>query len=104
MPTVAYRNRPWRHRDGRCGHAIGPRVQEPDGPSGQDADEAARDVVAEAAKLGIAFRKTTTVLHQPFVNPNNVKWRFADQRAAAVLNCAAQADIVRACALCGVVW
>ena len=45
----------------------------------------------------------TTVLHQPFVNPNDVKWRFADQRATAILNCAAQADIVRASALCRVV-
>jgi hypothetical protein len=33
-----------------------------------------------------------------------VKWRFAGQRAAAVLNCPARADIVRASALCRVVW
>ena len=37
------------------------------------------------------------------VNPNDVKWRFAGQCATAVLNCAAQANIVRASALCRVV-
>ena len=47
--------------------------------------------------------RSTTVLHQPFIEPNDVKWRFAGQRAATVLNCAAQADIVRASALCRVV-
>ena len=47
--------------------------------------------------------RSTTLLHQPFIEPNDVKWRFAGQRAAAVLNCAAQADIVRASALCRVV-
>src|SRR5437879_12362584 len=44
-----------------------------------------------------------TVLHQPLIEPNDVKWRLAGQRAATVLNCAAQADIVRASALCRVV-
>jgi hypothetical protein len=34
-------------------------------------------------------RGSTTVLHQPFVRPDEVKWSFAGQRAAAVLNCAA---------------
>src|SRR2546425_11814694 len=46
---------------------------------------------------------TATVLHQPLIEPNDVKWRLAGQRAATVLNCAAQADIVRASALCRVV-
>jgi hypothetical protein len=32
-----------------------------------------------------------------------VKWRLTGQDAATVLNCAAQADIVRASALCRVV-
>jgi hypothetical protein len=32
--------------------------------------------------------RSTTVLHQPFIEPNDVKVRFAGQRAAAVLNCA----------------
>jgi hypothetical protein len=44
-----------------------------------------------------------TVLHQPFIRADNVKWGFAGQRAAAILYCAAQADIVRASALCRVV-
>jgi hypothetical protein len=43
------------------------------------------------------------VLHQPFVRPDEVKWGLAGQRAAAVLNCAAQTDVVRASALCRVV-
>jgi hypothetical protein len=32
-----------------------------------------------------------------------VKWCFAGQRAAAILNCPAQADVVRASALCRIV-
>jgi len=39
--------------------------------------------------------RSATVLHQPLIEPNDVKWRLAGQRAATVLNCAAQADIVR---------
>ncbi len=50
---------------------------------------------------GIA--RSATVLHQPLVEPDDVKWRLAGQGAATVLNCAAQADIVRAFALCRVV-
>jgi hypothetical protein len=46
---------------------------------------------------------STTVLRQPFIQPDDVKRRFAGQRAAAVLNCAAQADIVGTSALCRVV-
>ena len=46
---------------------------------------------------------STTVLRQPLIQPDDVKWRFAGQRAAAVLSCAAQADIVRASTLCRVV-
>ena len=47
--------------------------------------------------------RSATVLHQPLIEPNDVKWRLAGQGAATVLNCAAQADIVRAVALCRVV-
>jgi hypothetical protein len=46
---------------------------------------------------------SATVLHQPLIEPDDVKWRLAGQGAATVLNCAAQADIVRASALCRVV-
>ena len=42
------------------------------------------------------------VLHQPLIEPDDVKWRLAGQGATTVLNCAAQADIVRAVALCRV--
>jgi hypothetical protein len=38
-------------------------------------------------------------LHLPFIGSNDVKRGFAGQCAAAVLNCAAQADIVCAGAL-----
>jgi len=31
-----------------------------------------------------------TVLHQPLIEPDDVKWRLADQSASTVLNCAAQ--------------
>jgi hypothetical protein len=34
-------------------------------------------------------------LHQPLIEPDDVKWRLAGQGAATVFNCAAQADIVR---------
>ena len=47
--------------------------------------------------------QVTTVLHQPLIEPDDVKWRLTGQDAATVLNCAAQADIVRAFALCRVV-
>ena len=47
--------------------------------------------------------RSATVLHQPLIEPDDVKWRLAGQGAATVLNCAAQADIVRADALCRVV-
>jgi hypothetical protein len=36
----------------------------------------------------------STVLHQPLIEPDDVKWRFAGQGAATVLNCAAQAETV----------
>jgi hypothetical protein len=39
--------------------------------------------------------RSTTVLHQPLIEPDDVKWRIAGQGATTVLNCAAQADIVR---------
>ena len=39
------------------------------------------------------------ILYQPFIRSNDVKWRSTGQRAAAVLNCAAQADIMRASTL-----
>src|SRR5208282_77376 len=42
--------------------------------------------------------RSATVLHQPLIEPDDVKWRFAGQGATTVLNCAAQADIVRAVA------
>ena len=43
------------------------------------------------------------VLHQPLIEPDDVKWRLAGQSATTVLNCAAQAYIVRAFGLCRVV-
>jgi hypothetical protein len=48
------------------------------------------------------FARSATVLHQPLIEPDDVEWRLAGQGAATVLNCAAQADIVRAAALCRV--
>src|ERR1700674_4799063 len=47
--------------------------------------------------------RSATVLHQPFIEPDDLKWRLAGQGAATVLNCAAQAEIVRAPVLCRVV-
>jgi hypothetical protein len=47
--------------------------------------------------------RSATVLHQPLIEPDDVKWRLAGQGAATVLNCAAQADIMRAATLCRVV-
>jgi len=47
--------------------------------------------------------RSATVLHQPLIETDDVKWRLAGQSATTVLNCAAQADIVRAFALCRVV-
>ena len=44
-----------------------------------------------------------STLYQPFIRPDEVKWSFSVQRAATVLNGAAQADVVRASALCRVV-
>jgi hypothetical protein len=52
--------------------------------------------VSEVARLA-------AVLHQPLIEPDDVKWRLAGQGATAVLNRAAQADIVRVAALCRVV-
>ena len=48
-------------------------------------------------------RCCSSVLHQPLIETDDVKWRLAGQSATTVLNCAAQADIVRAFALCRVV-
>ena len=48
-------------------------------------------------------RCCSTVLHQPLIETDDVKWRLAGQSATTVLNCAAQADIVRAFGLCRVV-
>jgi hypothetical protein len=42
-------------------------------------------------------------LHQPLIEPDDVKWHLAGQGAATVLNCAAQADILRVATLCRVV-
>jgi len=39
-------------------------------------------------------------LHQPLIEPDQVKGFLAGQRAATILNRAAQADIVRAVTLC----
>ena len=49
------------------------------------------------------WARSATVLHQPLIEPDDVKWRLAGQGAATILNCAAQADIVCAFALCRVV-
>ena len=38
--------------------------------------------------------------HQPFIQPDNMKWRFPGQCAPAILDGTAQADIVRALTLC----
>jgi hypothetical protein len=37
---------------------------------------------------------------EPFIQSDNMKWRFAGQRAPAILDGASQADIVRALTLC----
>ena len=37
---------------------------------------------------------------EPFIQSDNMKWRFAGQCAPAILDCVAQADIVRALTLC----
>jgi hypothetical protein len=36
---------------------------------------------------------------EPFIQSDNMKWRFAGQRTPAILDGAAQADIVRALTL-----
>jgi hypothetical protein len=38
--------------------------------------------------------------HQPLIQSDDMKWRFPGQRAPAILDGTAQADIVRALALC----
>ena len=38
--------------------------------------------------------------HQPFIQSENMKWCFPGQRAPAILDRTAQADIVRALTLC----
>jgi hypothetical protein len=48
-------------------------------------------------------RCCSTVLHQTFIETDDVKGRLAGQSTTTVLNCAAQADIVRAFGLCRVV-
>ncbi len=64
-----------------------------------------RDRAAQVFKSSSSPKvaRSATVLHQPLIEPNDVKWRLADQGTASVLNRAAQADIVRAFALCRVV-
>ena len=76
--------------------------------AGQERGREARDLAkrAEAGNhAGAGTRQATvaTVLHQPLIETDDVKWRLAGQSATTVLNCAAQADIVRAFALCRVV-
>jgi hypothetical protein len=44
------------------------------------------------------YGPSTQFLYQPVVEPDDVKRRFAGQRAATVPSCAAQADIVCASA------
>src|SRR5580704_19443707 len=46
---------------------------------------------------------SATVLHQPLIEPDDVKWRLAGQGAATVLNCATQGNVVRVSALSRVV-
>ena len=48
-------------------------------------------------------RCCSTVLHQPLIETDDVKGRLAGQGATTILNRTAQADIVRAFALCRVV-
>ena len=51
-----------------------------------------------------AMQNVGCFLFQPFIQPDDVKRRFAPQCTATVFNCAAQADIVCASALCRVMW
>ena len=68
-----------------------------------------RDLDERPCGLGVQvifvseIARSVTVLHRPLIEPDDVKWQLAGQGAATVLNCAAQADIVRAAALCRVV-
>ena len=59
---------------------------------------------AQVLKCIFAFEiaPSATILHQPLIEPDDVKWRLAGQDARTVLNCAAQADIVCAFAVCRV--
>lgn len=61
-----------------------------------------KPMAARAPDLPL-WARSATVLHQPLIEPDDMKWRPAGQGATTVLNCAAQADIVRAAALCRVV-
>jgi hypothetical protein len=47
--------------------------------------------------------RSATVLHQPLIEPDDVKWRLAGQGAATVLNCATQGNVVCVAALSRVV-
>ena len=73
--------------------------------AGRERGREARDLAkrAEAGNHAGAGATVATVLHQPLIETDDVKWRLAGQSATTVLNCAAQADIVRAFALCRVV-
>src|SRR5262249_32718764 len=70
--------------------------------SGPSADHQRTSIARGQVTCISEIARLTTVLHYPFIEPNNVKWRCAGQHARAVLNRPAQADIVRASTLCRV--
>jgi chromosome segregation ATPase len=69
-------------------------------PAEQGEDVMLRECIIDAESSGKGER---TFLHQPLIESDEVKRCLAGQSAATVLNRAAQADVVRAIALCRVV-
>jgi chromosome segregation ATPase len=69
-------------------------------PAEQGEDVMLRECIIDAESSGNGER---AFLHQPLIESDEVKRCLAGQSAATVLNRAAQADVVRAIALCRVV-
>jgi chromosome segregation ATPase len=69
-------------------------------PAEEGEDVMLRECIIDAESSGKGER---TFLHQPLIESDEVKRCLAGQSAATVLNRAAQADVVRAIALCRVV-
>jgi hypothetical protein len=67
-------------------------------PAGRRSDAARCVIDAACSRSG-----ERTFLHQPLIESDDMKGRLPGQSSATVLNRAAQADIVRAIALCRVV-